>query len=150
MVELGVDQAFVGRRGVPAIAHCNHSLACTTGRRHLRSRSSARRILSGWVVYRQRAHGACGRESRIAPMTSRTTMNMPSKPVHTLPLSTTTTAIGSVITSAPTTAACQADDTVPGANGKRNINGCRPMINSPATATAAKTASTELRPSSSQ
>ncbi len=77
-------------------------------------------------------------------------MNMPSKPVHTLPLSTTTTASGNVSTIAPTTAARSASESVPCQTGRKNISGCRPMISSPATATAAKTASTEVRPSSSQ
>ena len=34
----------------PVMASCSHSLACTTGRRHLRSRARARRIFAGLAV----------------------------------------------------------------------------------------------------
>ena len=83
-------------------------------------------------------------------MISSTTMNMPSNPVQTLPLSSTTTANGSVNTSATASVLCSITQSPSCRIGRKNINGCRPSINSPATAAAAKTASTELRPSSSQ
>src|ERR1700709_1547888 len=83
-------------------------------------------------------------------MISSTTMNMPSNPVQTLPLSSTTTANGSVNTSATASVLCSITQPPSCRIGRENINGCRPSISSPATAVAAKTASTELRPSSSQ
>ncbi len=102
------------------------------------------------MAYRQRAQGACGRDSRTAPITSKMTRNMPSRPVQTLPLSTTTTASGSVNAMAPPTTARSAHELASCQIGRKNISGCRPIISSPATATAAKTASTEVRPSSDQ
>ena len=58
----------------------------------LRSRTSALCIFLGRSRYRQRAQGACGRDSRTAPTKSRGVMNIPTSPVHTLPLRSTTTA----------------------------------------------------------
>lgn len=96
------------------------------------------------------AHGACGRDSRTAPTTNSTTTNMPSNPVQTLPLSSTTTANGNVKTNPAIRVVCSTTQLAPCRTGRKKISGCRPMINSPATATAAKTASTDVRPSSSQ
>ncbi len=83
-------------------------------------------------------------------MTSNTTMNMPSNPVHTLPLISTTVASGSVSTNPPTTTARGSTESLPDQIVGKNIRGCKPRVSRPATATAAKTASTEVRPSSSQ
>lgn len=79
-----------------------------------------------------------------------TTTNMPSNPVQTLPLSSTTTANGNVKTNPAIRVVCSTTQLAPCRTGRKKISGCRPMINSPATATAAKTASTDVRPSSSQ
>src|SRR5271163_4805248 len=73
------------------------------------------------------------------------------QPVHTLPLSTTSTASGNVSTIAKTTPARSGTEWVVSCHRlMKNKNGCRPRTSSPPTATAAKTASTEVRPSSSQ
>jgi hypothetical protein len=83
-------------------------------------------------------------------MTSNGAMNMPIRPVHTLPLSTTTTASGNVNTIATMTTVRNTIEWASCQRGTKNISGCNPSTSSPPTATAAKTASTEVRPSSSQ
>ena len=88
----------------------------------------------------------------MAPTNSSGVMNMPTSPVHTLPLSSTTTASASVIS------ATRDDDRARRQSVwssrqmpmSKNDSGLKPRISSPATATAANTASTEVRPSSAQ
>ena len=78
-------------------------------------------------------------------------MNIPTSPVHTLPLSSTTTASSSVSTAPAITSARAAKDwssrQMP---MSKNDSGLNPRISRPATATAANTASTDVRPSSAQ
>src|ERR1700754_2851451 len=78
-------------------------------------------------------------------------MNIPTNPVHTLPLSSTTTATSSVSTApAMTSARAPTDWSSRQMLTSKNDNGLNPRINRPATATAANTASTDVRPSSAQ
>ena len=136
---------------MPEIASCSQSLAWMTGRRSQRSRSSARCILRGRFVYRHRAHGAWGRESRIAPTTSSGVMNMPTNPVHTFPLSSTITASANVSTAVPITSTRAATESSSRQMvTSKNDSGLKPRISRPATATATNTASTDARPSSDQ
>ena len=52
--------------------------------------------MRGLFTYRHRAQGACGRDSRNAPISSNGVTNIPTNPVHSLPLSKTTTANANV------------------------------------------------------
>ena len=84
-------------------------------------------------------------------MTSSGVMNMPMSPVHTLPFNSTTTASASVASAIATTLARTAIEwssrQIP---TSKNDSGLNPRISNPATATAANTASTDVRPSSAQ
>ena len=78
-------------------------------------------------------------------------MNIPTRPVHTLPLSSTTTASSRVSSAIPTTVARASSVwSSRQMSMSKNDSGLKPRISRPATATAANTASTEVRPSSDQ
>src|ERR1700742_4580353 len=84
-------------------------------------------------------------------MNNRGVMNIPSNPVHTLPLSSTTTATSSVSTApAMTSARAPTDWSSRQMLTSKNDNGLNPTMSRPATATAANTASNDVRPSSAQ
>ena len=76
---------------------------------------------------------------------------MPTRPVHNLPLSRTTTAsarVNNAITTTVTRASTEVlSRQIP---ISKNDSGLKPMTSRPATATATKTASTDVRPSSVQ
>lgn len=59
------------------------SLVRATRRRSRRSRCGELPIRSSWVMERHRAHEACGCDNWVASMINNTTMNMPSRPIHT-------------------------------------------------------------------
>ena len=84
-------------------------------------------------------------------MNSSGVMNMPTSPVHTLPLNSTITAKTSVTTATAITSARACNDwSSRQMLTSKKDNGLNPRMSSPATATAANTASTDVRPSSAQ
>ena len=84
-------------------------------------------------------------------MNSNGVMNMPTSPVHNLPFNSTTTASARVNTAISTTVTrARTDVSSRQMPISKNDSGLNPITSRPATATAANTASTEVRPSSDQ